>query len=214
VRKLEGKTAIITCAVGGIGAATAKRFVHEGASVILVDRDEDALARLHAELGSRTRSELADVASAPDTIRCVHAVIHHFGGLDILFANAQSSRYDINLKCVHLNKRKDISVMTEHLQVTFRHMPVSAALRELIHDQAGKLLKRYEGIGHCHVVIDAAPVVRSVRNARFTRVAIDIGGPHGHLSASCSHEDAYAAVRDTFSTLARQVERRSMRAAG
>lgn len=84
--RLAGKTAIVTGASNGIGAAIAERFVAEGASVLLTDLAEqtgDALAR---RLGQRFLR--ADVASAADRAALFDAAAQHWGRLDILVNNA------------------------------------------------------------------------------------------------------------------------------
>ncbi|HEY6879546.1 MAG TPA: SDR family NAD(P)-dependent oxidoreductase [Polyangiales bacterium] len=86
--KLQQKVAIITGATGGIGRATARLFVREGARVLLVDRDEDALSSLATEMGTCVRFQAADVSRLEDTVRYVHRAREEFGGIDILFANA------------------------------------------------------------------------------------------------------------------------------
>lgn len=88
MNKLEGKVAIITGATGGIGAATARLFVQEGARVLIVDRDPARLYGLSSELGESAAFEAADVSSAGDTARYVRAAVTRFGGVDVLFANA------------------------------------------------------------------------------------------------------------------------------
>ena len=88
--KLEGKTAIVTGATGGIGAATARLFLDEGASVMLIGRSPEKLAALRDRLASGRRVEVA-VAEATDEAAmeaAVVATIKAFGGVDILFANA------------------------------------------------------------------------------------------------------------------------------
>jgi NAD(P)-dependent dehydrogenase (short-subunit alcohol dehydrogenase family) len=86
--KLKGKTAIITGGAGGIGQATASLFLHEGATVMLVDRDEAALAKACQHLGRYASFVAADVADYTSARRYVSATIDKFGGVDILFANA------------------------------------------------------------------------------------------------------------------------------
>lgn len=86
---LTGKTAIVTGAAGGIGAATAALFVREGASVMAVDRDQVGLAQVAGAIGGdRIATCVADVSVPADVERYVAATIARFGGLDILFANA------------------------------------------------------------------------------------------------------------------------------
>ena len=72
--RLEGKVALITGAAGGIGLATAERFVQEGASVVLGDSQADLLERESARLASagfRVRSLALDVTRTDDVQRAV-----------------------------------------------------------------------------------------------------------------------------------------------
>ncbi|MBM3347507.1 MAG: SDR family oxidoreductase [Betaproteobacteria bacterium] len=89
MQHLKGRVAIITGAAGGIGTAAAKRFLADGAKVVLVDRDEQGLQKLVRWRDPR-RVELcaADVTQAADTKRYIAAAVKRFGGVDILLANA------------------------------------------------------------------------------------------------------------------------------
>jgi NAD(P)-dependent dehydrogenase (short-subunit alcohol dehydrogenase family) len=87
-RKLEGKVAIVTGGTGGIGFATARRLIDEGARVLLVDRSEEALAAAAREFGESAAWSAADVSSAEDAARYVQEAVNKFGGVDIVFANA------------------------------------------------------------------------------------------------------------------------------
>jgi NAD(P)-dependent dehydrogenase (short-subunit alcohol dehydrogenase family) len=86
--RLDDKTALITGAAGSIGAATARRFVAEGARVALADLDAEALAALAGELGDAALAVPADVTDAAQVARAVQRTVERFGGLDIAFANA------------------------------------------------------------------------------------------------------------------------------
>lgn len=86
--RLGGKVAIITGGSGGIGAASAARFVEEGAYVLLVDLKEGPLQEIASRLGERVAWIAADVSDPADTDRYVRAAVARFGGVDILFANA------------------------------------------------------------------------------------------------------------------------------
>lgn len=89
-KRLGGKVAIVTGATGGIGEATAKLFLEEGASVMLVARSADKLKETRDRLA--VTAELAHfVADATDeaaTAAAVAATVKAFGGVDILLANA------------------------------------------------------------------------------------------------------------------------------
>jgi NAD(P)-dependent dehydrogenase (short-subunit alcohol dehydrogenase family) len=86
--RLADKVVIITGGSGGIGSATARLFVHEGARVLLVDRTEGPLREIAAQIGGDIAWAAADVSKPEDTERYVQQAVTHFGGVDVLFANA------------------------------------------------------------------------------------------------------------------------------
>jgi len=89
--KLNGKTAIITGATSGIGAATAKLFAKEGANVIITgrrpDRGRSVVAVIEAE-GGTCQFVLADHTRPEDCTTVIEAALNTFGRIDILFNNA------------------------------------------------------------------------------------------------------------------------------
>ena len=88
--RLENKVAIITGATGGIGEATAKRFLQEGASLMLVGRSADKLAATVERLdgGDSVAHSVADAADEQANSAAIAACVERFGGLDIMLANA------------------------------------------------------------------------------------------------------------------------------
>jgi 3alpha(or 20beta)-hydroxysteroid dehydrogenase len=86
--RLDGKVAIITGAAGGIGAASARRFAEEGASLILTDADASGAQQLASELGHGAISLVHDVASEPDWQAVTAAALQAHGRIDILLNNA------------------------------------------------------------------------------------------------------------------------------
>ena len=84
--RLKNKIAIVTGAGSGFGEGIAKKFVAEGAQVLIADRDEAAAQRVAAALGAKALR--VDVAVAADVQAMVDAAYAHFGGLDILVNNA------------------------------------------------------------------------------------------------------------------------------
>lgn len=88
MRKLEGKTAVITGGASGIGLATAKRFVTEGAFVYIFGRRQEALDAAMAELGPNARAVRGDTTKSDDLDRLFETVQAEKAGIDVLFANA------------------------------------------------------------------------------------------------------------------------------
>jgi 3alpha(or 20beta)-hydroxysteroid dehydrogenase len=86
--RLEGKVALITGAAGGIGAASARRFIEEGALVLLSDADGDGARRLERELGDRASARAHDVSSEADWQATVSWAIETHGQIDVLLNNA------------------------------------------------------------------------------------------------------------------------------
>ena len=86
--KLAGKSALITGGNSGIGLATARLFVAEGARVAITGRDQQTLDEAIAELGSSARSYRADITVADDRKQLFADIAKDFGKLDIVFANA------------------------------------------------------------------------------------------------------------------------------
>jgi 3-oxoacyl-[acyl-carrier protein] reductase len=86
--RLEGKIAVITGGGSGFGEGIAKKFVTEGAKVLIADRDAAGGERVAASLGANARCLRADVTSPQDVKAMLDAAQDHFGGLHILVNNA------------------------------------------------------------------------------------------------------------------------------
>jgi len=90
VGRLDGKVAIVTGAGSGIGEATARLMVREGASVVVADIDGPAAERVAGGLGNAIAVEV-DVSDEPSIVRMVEAAVESFGGLDVLHNNASDA---------------------------------------------------------------------------------------------------------------------------
>ncbi|THK33659.1 SDR family oxidoreductase [Ensifer sp. MPMI2T] len=86
--RLEGKIAVITGGNSGIGLATAKRFVAEGAEVFIAGRRQEELDRAVEVMGSGVTAVQGDVSRMDDLDRLFATVRAKSGRIDILFANA------------------------------------------------------------------------------------------------------------------------------
>jgi len=85
---LDGKVAIVTGGANGIGEGTTRRFVEEGARVVVADLQEDAGAALASELGDAVRFVRTDVTEEADVAAAVDLAVAELGRLDVMFNNA------------------------------------------------------------------------------------------------------------------------------
>ncbi len=91
--KLDGKVALITGGTSGIGLATAKRFVNEGAYVFITGRRPAELSAAVAEIGKNVAGVQGDVSNLADLDRLFGQIGQEKGKLDIVFANAGVAKY-------------------------------------------------------------------------------------------------------------------------
>ena len=92
-KELAGKVALITGAAGGIGSATANKFLNEGCCVVLTDIDKSALEAKKQELINKFGKDVVhsipmDVTNEKEVVKAVSSSVNTFGGIDILVANA------------------------------------------------------------------------------------------------------------------------------
>src|SRR5213593_2252409 len=126
--KLDGKIALITGGNSGIGLATAKRFVHEGAYVFITGRRDQELAAAVKEIGSNVTGVRGDVSNLGDLDRLFAQIKGEKGTLDIVFANAGIAKYaplgtiteelydsifDINVKGLLFTVQKALPLMPD-----------------------------------------------------------------------------------------------------
>ena len=89
MKRLEDKVVIVTGATGGIGEATVKLFIEEGANVLMVDLKEEDLISFSDKIDSNKLSYFeGDVSCLSDNQKAVDLAVERYGGLDIFIANA------------------------------------------------------------------------------------------------------------------------------
>lgn len=126
MKRLEGKTAIITGGGTGIGFGAAKRFIDEGAFVYIFGRRQEQLDAALKKLGPNARAVRGSVTDMGDLDRLYAAVKAERGGLDIIFANAGTGElaplgeitleqyeqtFDINVKGVLFTVQKGLPLI-------------------------------------------------------------------------------------------------------
>ncbi|MBO9100934.1 MULTISPECIES: SDR family NAD(P)-dependent oxidoreductase [Rhizobium] len=128
MKRLQGKTAVVTGGGSGIGLGAAKRFIEEGAFVYIFGRRQEALDAALAELGSEARAVKGSVTSFADLDRLYETVRSERGTLDILLANAGTGSFaplgeitpehfdqtfDLNVKGLVFTVQKALPLMTK-----------------------------------------------------------------------------------------------------
>jgi len=126
--KLEAKVALITGGNSGIGLATAKRFVNEGAYVFITGRRKEELNAAVKEIGKNVTAVQGDVSNLADLDRLFAQIKKEKGKLDIVFANAGVAKYaplgtitedffdsifDINVKGVLFTVQKSLPLLRD-----------------------------------------------------------------------------------------------------
>ena len=142
MRKLEGKIALVTGANSGIGLATAKRFVSEGAYVFITGRRDAELAAAAAQIERNVTAVPGDVSRPADLDRLFAQIKRGKGRLDVLFANAGVAKYaplgtiteefydsifDINVKGLLFTVRKALPLMPDGASIILNASIAQAA---------------------------------------------------------------------------------------
>ena len=130
--KLDGKIALITGGNSGIGLATGKQFVNEGAYVFITGRREQELGRAAKEIGRNVTGVQGDVSNLSDLDRLFAQIKREKGRLDVIFANVGFARYaalgsiteelydstfDINVKGVVFTVQKALPLLPDGASV-------------------------------------------------------------------------------------------------
>ncbi len=126
--RLTGKVAVITGGNSGIGLASARRFVNEGARVAILGRDPTTLEAALSELGDAAIGVAGDVQNLHDIHRFYETIRREFGSIDFLFVNAGVAQmrpieavdeehfdqiFDVNVKGAYFTVQKALPLMND-----------------------------------------------------------------------------------------------------
>jgi len=131
--RFQGKTALVTGGAKGIGAATAKRFADEGATVIVADFDEAAAQETAQAIGGH--AVRCDVTKVEDVEAAVAKAIEVGGSLDLLATVAGITRDNLLFK---MSDDDWNAVIDTHLKGTF--YAVRAAQKQMVEQKSGKIV--------------------------------------------------------------------------
>ena len=171
MKRLEGKTAVVTGGNSGIGLATAKRFLEEGARVAISGRNQKTLDEAVKTLGDGVLAVQADTAKLAETDKFLTKVVQKFGKIDVLFVNAGVAKFapltetpeslfdeqfDINIKGAYFTIQKAVPHLNDGASIilntsvagttgtpgTSAYSATKAALRSLARTAAAELVER------------------------------------------------------------------------
>lgn len=128
--RLSGKAAIVTGGASGFGAGIVRRFILEGARVVIADINGDAAREMADELGDAALGLQVDVSSGDDVEMMVKSTLRSLGGIDILVNNAGVGHkpepmetlseemfdriFDVNIKAIYRTARQVVPIMKEN----------------------------------------------------------------------------------------------------
>jgi NAD(P)-dependent dehydrogenase (short-subunit alcohol dehydrogenase family) len=130
--KLQNKIAVITGGNSGIGFATAQEFKAQGARVIIIGRNPEAVAKAAKEIGGDTLGLTADVSRVADISRAFQTIGEKVGRIDVLFVNAGIAKFapladssealfdemtDANVKGAYFTVKSALPLLTEAASV-------------------------------------------------------------------------------------------------
>ena len=111
---LRGKVALVTGAARGIGFETSKALIGRGASVVVIDLDEESAQTAASQLSDTKAIGIgADVTDRAAMQRAVATAVEKFGGLDVVVANAGITAHPVTWMTVHFEYHRDWA-RTEH----------------------------------------------------------------------------------------------------
>ena len=180
MKRLSGKVAVVTGGASGIGAATCKRLVHEGAQVAIGDVDGDRAQALANELGDAALAVRFDAGDVASVEALIAATVGRFGRLDILHNNAaimanEFIRQDNNPVDI------DFAVWDRTFEVNVRGYVAGCkyAIPHMLKAGAGAIVMTASGSGHRGDLANIAYGSSKAAVMSFARYVATIYGKQG-----------------------------------
>jgi len=204
--QLRGKTALITGSAGGIGRATAALFASEGASVVIVDMNQEAgqeVAREISSTGGRAIFEQADVTSPVDCQRVVERTVREFGNIHILFNNAGIIR---RASVIEITEGQWDAVMAVNVKSIF--LMCREVIPIMVRAQGGSIINTASGWGLAGGARAAAYCASKGAVVLMTKaMAIDHGRQNIRVNCICPGDTDTAMLRSEAQQLGEKEDR-------
>ncbi|MGD8418358.1 MAG: glucose 1-dehydrogenase [Pseudomonadales bacterium] len=181
--RLDGKAAVITGGGSGIGAATVRKFVAEGAKVLIADIEEDRAGRLAEELGEATIALGVDVCEESDVKNMIATAREAFGKVDVLFNNAGFGGVSGDIEATDMGEpyQRTVDAMLKGVVMGMKHAaPVMKAQNGGVILSTASVAGICAGYGpHVYSAVKAA-VINLTRS-----VSTELGPFHVRVNAIC-----------------------------
>lgn len=173
--RLQGKSAIVTGAASGIGAAIARAFSREGARVCVADIDSAGAERVATEIGGGAIAARMDVTNEAEVEQGVAEAVRALGGVDILVSNAGVQHLDTIAEVSFENWRRILAI---HLDGGF--LATRACLRRMIAQKRGGAIILMGSVHSKEASMQKGPYVVAKHGLLgLARTVAKEGAPHG-----------------------------------